>query len=233
MTSETCSLRPLALNFEGLKRHSQVLMFIKEDLNDNARRSRAWLLHAVHKASRHYMAARQLVLAQMHASRTPDGGVLFPMWDFCLEIEDCVATAAKAVKCADKLARGKSGRMPGALELTPEGDSIVKLRNKLEHLHEEVGGGQLGSGPIVIMLDGEHLRLRDKRVPVENLTKLLEDLFVVVAALFPHFDLASPTEPPGITKMVMTMSMEVQEVPAPEADASSSRPRPWAEREGE
>jgi hypothetical protein len=125
-------------------------------------------VHAIHKASRHYSAARELVLAQMHSSRRPDGSVTFPIWDFSLEIEDCVATAYKAIKCADLLSRRKAGPAPGALELTAEGKSVADLRNKLEHLFTEMGGGQSGSGPIYITLDetGEFLCLRDRKVPV-------------------------------------------------------------------
>lgn len=204
-------MRPLTRNFEGLKRHSQLHMFVEEELGEEARRTRAWLVHVVHKASRHYTAAREMVLAQAMGSRAPDGGLLLPIWDFCLEIEDCIATASKAVQCAHLLANAKVGAKPGALARTSEGQSIVKLRNKLEHLYSELGNYQSGSGPIVITLDaeGEHLCLRDIKVPTLYLTSLLDELFQVVAAMFPRFDATSLPEHAGVTKLSMTMEVEV------------------------
>jgi hypothetical protein len=48
-----------------------------------------------------------------------------------------------------------------------------------------------------------------------HLTKVLEDLFEAVAAMFPAFDPCSALEAGGITQLSMTMTMEVVEVPAP------------------
>jgi hypothetical protein len=217
MIPTTCTLRPLTKNFEGLRTHNQLQVFIPDDLSTDERRSRGWLVHAVHKAARHYTAARDLVLAQIRAGRGEDGSARFFIWDFSLEMEDCVATSYKAVKCADLLARRKTGPVPGALELTPEGHSVIDMRNKLEHIFVEMGGGQTGTGPIVVTLDGDGdmLRIRDRQIPVEHVTKLLEDLFDAAAAMFPGFNPLSPPEKAGVPTLSIQTSIEVVRVPPP------------------
>lgn len=221
MNNQICTLRPLTKNFEGLRRHNQLLIFVPDSLSTQERRLRTWLVHVVHKAARHYTAARDIVLADMHSSRLPDGSVAFHMWDFCLEMEDCVATIHKGLKCAALLA-GRGGG-PGALEVTPEGKAVSALRNKLEHMHTDIAGGQSGSGPVVIVLDTprENLCLRDLKVPVDYVPKLLENLFEATAAMFLQFDPASAPEGGGASVLSMTATIEVTEVPAPHGKTGS------------
>jgi hypothetical protein len=217
MTVKKCTLRPLTKNFEGLRRHNQLQIFVPSQLSTEERRVRTWLVHVVHKAARHYGAARDIVLADINSSRLPDGSVVFHMWDFCLEMEDCVATSYKALKCAAMLAN--RGAALGALEMTPEGRAVARLRNKLEHMHTEIGGGQSGSGPVYISLDAsrENLCLRDVNVPVDYVPRLLENLFDVVAAMFPEFDPESEPQGGGPTRLSIEATIEVIPVPAPGA----------------
>lgn len=221
MTNQICTLRPLTKNFEGLRRHNQLQIFVPDSLSTEQRRLRTWLVHVVHKAARHYTAARDIVLADIRSSRLPDGSVAFHIWDFCLEIEDCVATTYKGLKCAALLADRGGG--PGALEVTPEGKAVSNLRNKLEHMHTAIGGGQSGSGPVFIVLDAsrEHLCLRDLKVPVDYVPKLLEDLFKATAAMFPQFDPASAPEREGPSVLSITATIEVTEIPAPRRGTES------------
>lgn len=217
MIPTTCKLRPLTANFEGLKRHSQLLIFLPEDLDHEARRLRGWLLHVGHKAARHYGAARKLVLDQLHASQGPSGEARLPILDFSLEMEDCVTSIYKANMCVNLLARRNLDFAKRPRQLHDEKHAIAELRNTLEHMYTAMAGGQSGTGPVVIALDaaGDHICLGKRRVDVQALPAVLENIFETVAGLFPKFDLTSAPEPAGVVQLGITATIEVHKVSAP------------------
>lgn len=100
-------------------------------------------------------------------------------------MEDCVATAHKALERASLFAHKRAAL--GAISRTREGDAISMLRDKPEHMQSEIGNGHSGSGPVCITLNAsrESLCLLKMKVPVAYVSKLLDGLFDVVAAMFP------------------------------------------------
>jgi hypothetical protein len=87
----------LAINVEGLKRHSFMMIFVPEpSLSTEDRRLRTWLLHTVATATRHYTKARQLVQSQNSADHARDRGEIFHTLDVYEEIEGAVMATHRA-----------------------------------------------------------------------------------------------------------------------------------------
>ena len=88
-------------------------------------------------------------------------------------------------------------------------ESLIKFRNKLEHLHVNVARLQVGKGPIVVKLsqcEGE-LCLLKERYPVESLKNLIEEYFKALAKLFPSFDVNSKPTEEGVLGLSMTATI--------------------------
>lgn len=210
---EECKLPPITRNVEGLRNHMQLLIFVPENLDALALKRRAWLVHLIVKASRHYNAARTLVIDQICHARTPSG-VRFPIWDIGLEMEDCITSLAKAVT----LLRGLSTLSPTLVaaqgQLLEEKEAVKQMRNKQEHLFTSLANGQIDDGPVIVMLDqsGENIVLGKQKLAAAALHAIIDHVFDVVATMCPQFDPSSSPQAGGITHLSITAKMEVHTV---------------------
>lgn len=208
-----CKLSPINKNVEGLRSHLQLLMFIPEDIDALARQRRAWLVHLIVKASRHYNAARVLVIDQIHNASTSTG-VRFPIWDFGLEMEDCITSLAKALTLLNSLSALSPTLRVAQLEFLDEKKAVWKMRNKQEHLFTHLASGQIEEGAVIVMVDesGDNIVLGKQRLAITSLHAIISHVFDVVATMCPQFDTSSTPQAAGITHLSMTATMEVHTI---------------------
>lgn len=198
-----CTMPAFSRNVEGLRNHSLVLMFVREDIGTNTRRWREWLVHVLLKATRHYASSRELLLQQLAEKHRPAAqiqqGRQLPILDFSLEMEDCITSLYKAIHCVRGLGKILPAFAQANAVLAEEKAAICEVRNQQEHMQGQIASGQVGDGPIKISFDasGEVLRFRDLKLPVVFVHSVLDHLFEVVASLFPNFNPQSAPQAGG------------------------------------
>lgn len=203
----------LRINIEGLKRHSAVCIFGFEiqPLDDREKKLRAWLLHTLVSAARHYSKMRELVQLQNNASHK-DGGTVFYVFDIAEQLEDSVM-AAHRFCAAFRMMKSFSA---ATRFISANQDSIVSLtaiRNQFEHMHTQIASGESGRGPISINLSdaGKTICFRKLRLETSKFYDLIEAAFYVVAEFYPEFDTNSAPEAQGPLKLTVTASFKTIE----------------------
>ena len=198
-------------NIEGLKRHSFTCVFVSEPaLSPDDRKLRAWLLHTIASASRHYTRARELVELQDNADQTRDGGAVFHILDVSEHIEDCLTATYRACMAIRRLeycheAQEFSNSYQDAIE------KLRSIRNQFDHMHSQVTAAETGSGPISMVFGDEGKSIKFRRLSMEttSLHALIDGAYRVVASFFPAFNVSSKKETGGPIKMTMTASITV------------------------
>lgn len=201
----------LSGNIEGLKRHSFVCVFVPEpSLSQDERRIRAWLLHTIASASRHYTRARELVELQDNADQSRDGGAIFHILDVSEQIEDCVTATYRACMAIRRLdscqeARKFSGDYKKSIE------ELRSIRNQFDHMHSQVTACETGGGPISIVLGDEGKSIKFRRLSMDTLSlhALIDGAYRVVASFYPGFNVNSKKEAGGPIRLTMTASITV------------------------
>lgn len=196
-------------NIEGLKRHSIACVFVTESSpSKNDGKLRAWLLHTIASASRHYTKARELVELQDNADQLRDGGAVFHILDVSEQVEDCVMATFRACMAIRSL-----DSCQNAQEFTKKyEESIEKLRsvrNQFDHMHSQVTADETGGGPIFIVFsdEGNSIRFRKLCMETANLHSLIDGAYRVVAGLYPAFNVDSEKEAAGPIRLSMTASI--------------------------
>ncbi|WP_155998831.1 hypothetical protein [Thioalkalivibrio thiocyanoxidans] len=201
----------LSGNIEGLKRHSFMCVFAPEPtLSPDDRRIRAWLLHTIISASRHYTRARELVELQDNADQSRDGGAIFHILDVSEQIEDCVAATYRACMAIRRLDSCQEARKFSSNFHTSIED-LRLVRNQFDHMHSQVTAAETGGGPISIVFgdEGKSIKFRKLSMGTLSLNALLDGAYRVVASLYPAFDVNSKKEAGGPIKLTMSASVTV------------------------
>lgn len=212
-----CGLRPPVNNIEGLLSAAAMDgMFGLSKSTEEERKRSIWLVRCLTKAHRHYDAARNLVLDQLHPQRLanrqlPAGAAALPILDFHFEMEDCITSLYKVVELLKKLSKAEPGQQ--RLFSAPQKalETLASMRNLQEHMHSQVMSGQTGPGPVLVTLDedGTTLQLRRVRMPVAMLDELLDAAYQSAARLYPGFDASSPPTSGGPMVLLMTATIEI------------------------
>ena len=206
----------LAINVEGLKRHSFMTVFVPEpSVSAEDRKLRTWLLHTVTTAARHYAKARELVQAQNSADQVRDGGAIFHILDVNEEIEGAVTSAYRACMAIRRL--GTVGNEVNFAETYASAlENLRALRNQYEHMHEQITSNQTGRGPISMVFGhkGQKIKFRNLSLETSDLHALIDGAYKFVAKMYPSFNANSTPEPPGPIKLTMTASVTVIERPS-------------------
>lgn len=196
-------------NIEGLKRHSFLCVFLPEpSLSPDDRKLRAWLLHTVASASRHYSKARELVVLQNNSDQTRDGGAIFHILDVSEQIEDCITTTYRACMAIRRLSN-----LPEALLFAANYqkslEDLRSIRNQFDHMHTQITSGEVGNGPISISFSNEGKSIQFRRLSMEtaDLRDLIDGAYKVVASLYPSFNVNSPKEAGGPMKLSISASI--------------------------
>lgn len=208
---KTKNIPELGINIEGLKRHSFMCIFLPESsLSTEEIKLRAWLLHTITSAARHYSKARELVQLQNTANRPKDGGTIFYILDVSEQIEDCIMTTHRV--CAALKRMNYSNPINGFSENFDESiTQLTGVRNQFEHMHNQIVGGQTGKGPISIVFgsEGRVLKIRKKKMETVKLHHLIESSFQAIAKLYPSFNANSTPETGGQIKLTATATVKV------------------------
>ena len=198
-------------NIEGLKRHSFLCVFLPEPtLSQNDRKLRAWLLHTIASASRHYSKARELVELQDNSDQQRDGGAIFHILDVSEQIEGCISATFRACMA---IARIKN--LPEAIAFSANTqkslESLRSIRNQFDHMHTQIISGETGNGPISITFgdEGKSIQFRKIKMDTVGLQNLIDGAYTVVASLYPNFDKNSPKEAGGPIKLSISASITV------------------------
>jgi hypothetical protein len=206
----------LAINVEGLKRHSFMTVFVPEpSLSAEDRKLRTWLLHTVTTAARHYAKARQLIQAQNSVDQVRDGGAIFHILDVNEEIEGAVTSAYRVCMAIRRL--GTLGSEVNFAENYASAlENLRALRNQYEHMHEQITSNQTGRGPISMVFgyEGRKIKFRNLALETSELHALIDGAYKCVAKMYPSFNANSTPEPPGPIKLTMTASVTVIERPS-------------------
>lgn len=202
----------LDINFEGLRRHSFMLIFSPEpELATSDRKLRTWLLHTLVTACRHYQEARTLVVKQDNHDQMRDGGAIFYVLDVAENLEHCVSATFRALSAVRRIAKR---RQQATCFLDREQKSIAKLtelRNQFEHMHTQIVSDEAGNGPISMSFaeDGRKILFRKKSLRTASLRELLRGLYFEIGAMHPKFDVHSSPERGGPSKLTMTATVQV------------------------
>lgn len=206
----------LSINAEGLRKHSLLCMFAPEpSMPPNDGKLRAWLLHTVLSAARHYSKARELVQLQNSPRQHYGGGTVFFTLDVNEQLEDCIAATFRICRALKRMKTTDT-----AVEFCTKNEEAIsqleKVRNQFEHMHQQIVSKETGNGPISITYgdEGRTIRFRSLRLETAQLHRLIEGAFHVVSTYFPAFDPNSAPEPSG--PMVLQMSPEVTQLPVKE-----------------
>lgn len=198
-------------NIEGLKRHSFLCVFLAESsLSQDDRKLRAWLLHTIASASRHYSRARNLVELQDNSDQERDGGAIFHILDVSEQMEGCITTTFRACMAIKRL-----NRLPGALEFSNSNqksfEELRLIRNQFDHMHTQITSGEIGNGPISISFGAEGKSIQFRRLTMETigLRDLIDGAYKVVASFYPNFNSNSPRELGGPIKLSLSASITV------------------------
>jgi len=197
-------------NIEGLKRHSFGCLLVPEPLlSDNDRKLRAWLLHTVASASRHYSKARELVLRQEAADYSKDGGSIFHILDVSEQLEDCVMATYRVCMAIRKL-----NSYPKAEEFSSSFQNSIELlrsiRNQFDHMHTQITSGETGGGPLSIIFgnEGKSIKFRKLSMDTVLLHELIDEAYRMVASLYPSFNVNSAKESGGAIRLTLTTSFK-------------------------
>ena len=201
----------LSGNIEGLKMHSFKCVFISESpLSEDDRRIRAWLLHTIATASKHYTRARELVELQNSNDKLRGGSAIFHILDVSEQIENCVAAIYRACMAIRKL-----GSCQKAQEFCSDNKKTIEelrsIRNQFEHMHSQVTVSEIGCGPISIVFDneGQSIKFRKLSMDTYSLHALIDGAYRFVASLYPTFNVDSLIEAGGPFKVTMTASVSI------------------------
>jgi len=201
---------PLSCNTEGLRGHSHLQMFLPEPhLDDVQRRWRAWLLHALVSAARHYNQARDTILMQLDARTLHPNSSVFYILDFSEYMENCISSVYRACMCAKSLVGAQEGFTQFYKACEGYIDQLRKLRNQHEHMYTQIVSGEVGSGPILLSLDdgGATMRFRDVKMPLNSLHTLIEGLYQALVTMFPNWDSTSAPEQKGVLQLSMRVEI--------------------------
>jgi hypothetical protein len=201
----------LSGNIEGLKRHSFMCVFVPEpSLSSDDRRIRAWLLHTIASASRHYTRARELVELQDSADQSRDGGAIFHILDVSEQIEDCVTATYRACTAIRRLGSCQEA-LKFSINYKKSIEELRSIRNQFDHMHSQVTAAETGGGPISIVFgdEGKSIKFRKLSMETFSLHALIDRAYRVVASLYPAFNVDSKKEAGGPIKMTMTASVTV------------------------
>ncbi len=202
----------LDFNFEGLKRHSYFGMFLSEDsLSKEKSKLRAWLLHTLIKSARHYSKARELVSLQNNTDQVRDGGVIFYVFDLSEQIEDCISTTYRICMAVKKMNSENLESNNFCLNNDATIQKLGKIRNQFEHMHDQIVSGETGRGPIFITLSdsGRMIKFRKVKLETTSLYSLIKGLYIIIAGLYPQFDVNSKPEAGGLTKLSVSVSVSL------------------------
>ncbi len=204
-------------NIEGLRTHAIFTnIFIDSaDITPAQRKWRSWLAHCLMKTARHYNEARALILAQIgERERSPAElmkGRQLPLFDFSLEMEDCITSLDKTITCIKILA--EKNELPAArvLELKEEMQRLKEFRNKQEHMHKLIAAGQTGDGPILVVVadEGDSMKLLKLTMPFAAVHSLIGAAYRDISGLFPAHDPLSPATPAGTLQLSGTVTFEI------------------------
>lgn len=206
------NIPPLSINIEGLRKHSMACIFIEEpNLSDDERKLRAWLLHTLVTAARHYSKARDLAVQQDAIDQARDGGFTFYVLEIAEHIEGCVMAMHKVCTAIKRMSAAASASA-FSTHFRRQIDELSSIRNQFEHMHSQIVTAQTGSGPISITYydDGSSIRFRSLAMKTEDVHGLLEGAFVVVAEMFPAFNIHSAPTAAGPAKLSLKLTMPVQ-----------------------
>lgn len=209
-----CGMPALTCNIEGLRAHAVLNnVFGSVDVDVSVRKWRSWLVHCLVKSSRHYNEARNIIYLQLAEADVSNGGVqngrVLHIIDFPLAIEDCITSIVKLNVCLKALEQKVELLAGFSNTLKNEKLLIGKLRDKLEHMHNQIACGQTGNGPIFLVLNesGNSIKLLALEISFLSLHAVLEHMYAAVAGLFSDFNAASPVEPSGA--LVLSMSVQI------------------------
>lgn len=203
------------VNIEGLKRHSFMCVFVPEpSLSAEDRKLRAWLLHTLTTAARHYTKARDLVSLQDSADQAKDGGAIFYVLDVSEQIEGCVMAVHRVCMAIKRMDATKQvGGIVNDLSesLSESIGQLNSIRNQFEHMHSQIVASETGHGPISMAFgdEGRTIRFRKLKMETARLYDLIEYAYRVVAGLYPAFDANSAPEAGGPVKLTMTATISV------------------------
>lgn len=203
----------LRINIEGLKRHSLLLFFSPEpSLSAEDRKLRAWLLHTLTSAARHYTRARDIVEKQDNADQTLGDGAVLHVLDTIEHIEDCVSATFR-VCAALKRMQLLSSENDVTKAFNESFSALSKIRNQFEHMHSQIVANETGTGPISIAFgdEGRTIDFRKLTMETERLHGLIEYSFGEIGKLYPEFDIHSHSEAQRPLKLTMTASVVVVE----------------------
>lgn len=199
-----------------LRKHSLLCVFIAEDgVSESERKIRAWLLHAVFSATKHYAKVREFVVLQNNADQARDGGLVLHLLDVSEHLEDCVTGTYRACMAVRRMSENNE-----ACSLFIENNHhafarLGKVRNQFEHMHSQIVSGETGKGPISVTLSdhGNYLQFRKLKMAVASLFDLLKGLFHVVASMYPGFDVQSKpqAQDSGPMKLRASLSIDVEQ----------------------
>lgn len=198
-------------NIEGLRRHSFMSVFIPEpSLSQDDRRIRAWLLHTVASASRHYARARELVELQDNADQLRDGGAIFHILDVSEQIEDCITSTYRACMAIRRLDSCREAQI-FSCDYKNSIEELRSIRNQFDHMHSQVTSSETGGGPISIVFgdEGGSIRFRKLSMSTPSLHALIDGAYRVVASLYPSFDVNSTKETGGPLRLTISASVTV------------------------
>ncbi|MGR7922788.1 hypothetical protein ACU6RQ_17100 [Zobellella denitrificans] len=205
------SIPELSGNIEGLKRHSFMCVFVPEpSLSSDDRRIRAWLLHTVASASRHYARARELVELQDNVNQLRDGSTIFHILDVSEQIEDCVTATYRACMAIRRLESRREAQI-FSRDYKNLIEELRSIRNQFDHMHSQVTAAETGGGPISIVFgdEGKSIKFRKLSMSTLSLHALIDGAYRVVASLYPAFDVNSTKEAGGPIRLTITTSITV------------------------
>ena len=200
----------LNVNYEGLKRHSHLSLFVQDpNLTPQARKLRGWFVHTVVSSVRHYNDARTLVLKQETADQIKDGGVIFYIFDVYQHLESCIGYAYRAVYSIHKIDQGNTLFTSFKKEHKDAVERLSKIRNQFEHMHTQIVSGQSGKGPIYITYghEGKEIHFRSLRISTSEMHKVLKSLYLAACSFFPVFDPESTAELGGDPRLSIRMEV--------------------------
>ena len=214
-----CGMPQLDQNIEGLRLHSMLVSaFIPEpDISAERRKWRSWLVHCLVKTARHYNEARELILAQLNeGERTAvelEKGRQFPILNFSFEMEDCITSLEKIVVCIRALETKSEIKSNCLLKLEKEKFLLNKLRNRQDHLHNQIASGETGKGPIFICLseNSDGIRFFEITLSFSALYQLVDAVYKEIANFFPKFDAASPPSRKGVPQISISATVEFRQ----------------------
>jgi hypothetical protein len=204
----------LAINVEGLKRHSLLMIFVFEpSLSIADRKLRTWLLHTVATAARHYTKARLLVQTQNVADQSSGNDTIFHTLDVYEEIEGAVMAAHRACMAIRRLGSTRPVARDFEKVYADSLKALCAIRNQYEHMHTQIASNQTGPGPISMTFshEGRKINFRSLYLDTDELHCLIDRAFNFVAKMYPAFDAASKPELPGPIKLTATCTVTVSE----------------------